>query len=50
MVNTVADDVQTIVDNQPIVLPQQGQEIREHTPLPQHLASAPQPQSLKTRT
>jgi hypothetical protein len=44
MVNTSADDVDTMVDNQPILLPEQGQEMREHTPQPQHLAPAPQPQ------
>ena len=32
MVNTSADDVDTIIDDQPIVLPEQGQEMREHTP------------------
>jgi hypothetical protein len=32
MVNTSADDVDTKLDDQPIVLPEQGQEMREHTP------------------
>jgi hypothetical protein len=41
MVNTSADDVDTMVDDQPIVLPEQCQEIHEHTPRPQPLASAP---------
>jgi hypothetical protein len=35
MINTSADDVDTMVDNQPIVLPEQGQEMLEHTPWPQ---------------
>jgi len=38
IVNTSADDVDTMVDNKPIVLPEQGQEMREHTPRPQRLA------------
>jgi hypothetical protein len=45
MVNTWADDVDTMVDDQPIVLPEQGQEIRE--PLPQPPAPAPQLQTLE---
>jgi len=40
MVNTSADDVDTMVDNQPTVRPAQGQEMREHTPRPQHPAPA----------
>jgi len=39
VVNTLTDDVDTIVDNQPIALPEQGQEMRKHTRLP----SAPDP-------
>jgi len=35
MVNRSADDVDTMVDNQPIVLPEQGQDMRELTPRPQ---------------
>jgi hypothetical protein len=31
MVNSSADEIDTRVDNQPIVLPEQGQEMREHT-------------------
>jgi len=49
MVNTSADDVVTMVDNQPIVLPEQGQEMREHTPRPQHPAPAPRPQTPDSR-
>jgi len=50
MVNTSADDVDTIVDNQPIMLPEQGQEMREHTSWLQHLAPAPWPQTLEPRS
>jgi len=46
MVNTSADDVNTVVDDQPIVLPVQGQEMHDHTPRPQPLAPAPRPQPL----
>jgi len=41
MVNTSADDVDTMVDNQPLVLPEQGQKMSDHTPWPQPTASAP---------
>jgi len=41
MVNTSADDVDTMVDDEPIVLPEQGQETREHTPRPQPLEPRP---------
>jgi hypothetical protein len=34
MVNTSADDVDTMVDDQPIMLPEQGLEIHQHTPRP----------------
>jgi hypothetical protein len=34
MVHTSADDANTMVDNEPTVLPQQGQEIRKLTPWP----------------
>jgi hypothetical protein len=49
MPNTVADDVDTMVDNQPIVLPEQGQEISEHTPQPQPPAPTPRPQTTEPR-
>ena len=49
MANTSADDVDTMVDNQPIVLPDQGQEMHKHTPRPQPLAPAPWPQTLEPR-
>jgi len=45
MVNTSADDEDTMVDDQPIMLPEQCQEMREHTPRPQPLAPAPRPQT-----
>ena len=45
MVNTSADDVVTMVDEQPIVLPEQGQEMRNNTPQPQPPAPAPWPQT-----
>jgi len=43
MVITSADDIDTMVDDQPIVLPEQDQEMRERTPWPQSLAPAPWP-------
>ena len=49
MVNTSADDVDTMVDDQPIVLPEQCQEMREHTPWPQPPAPAPRPQTPEPR-
>jgi len=48
MVNTSADDVDTMVDNQRIVLPNQGQKMREHTPQPQPPAPAPRPRTPET--
>jgi len=45
MVNTSADDADTMVDDQPTMLPEQGHEMREHTPRPQPPAPAPQPQT-----
>jgi hypothetical protein len=45
IVNTSADNVDTMVDDQPIVLPEQCQEMREHTPQPQPPALAPRPQT-----
>jgi len=43
MVNTSADDADTMVDDQPTVRPAQGQKMREHTPRPQPPAPAPRP-------
>ena len=43
MAITSADDVDTMVDDQPMVLPEQDQERRDHTPRPQSPAPAPQP-------
>jgi len=45
MVNTSADDADTMVDDEPTVLPEQGQEMREHTPRPQPPAPDPRPQT-----
>jgi hypothetical protein len=45
MVNTSADDVDSMLDDPPIVLPKQGQEMREHTPRPLPPAPAPRPQT-----
>jgi len=59
MVKTSADDVDTMVDDEPTVLPEQGQEMREHTPRPQPPAPAPRlqtpeppprPRTLETHT
>jgi len=47
MVNTSADDIDSMVYNQPIVLPEQGQEMCEHTPSPPLQAPAPWPQTLE---
>jgi hypothetical protein len=49
MVNTSADDVDTMVDDQPIVLAEQCQAMREHTPQPQPPAPAPPPQTADPR-
>jgi hypothetical protein len=49
MVNTSADDVDTMVDDQPIVLPEQGQEIRKNTTRPKPPAPAPRPQTPEPR-
>jgi hypothetical protein len=46
MVYTLADNVDTMIDNQRIVLPEQGQEMGEHTPCPQPLEPAPRPGTL----
>ena len=43
MVNTSADNVDTMVVDEPTVLPKQGQEMSEHTPRPQLQAPAPRP-------
>jgi hypothetical protein len=43
MVNTSAEDADTMVDDKPPVVPKQGHWMREHTPHPQPLASAPPP-------
>jgi len=45
MVKTWADDVDTMVDDHPIVLPEQCQEMCEHTPRPEPRAPTPRPQT-----
>jgi len=49
MVNTSADDVDTRVDNQPFMLPEQRQENRKHTSWPQPQAPAPRLQTSEPR-
>jgi hypothetical protein len=49
MVNTSEDDADTMVDDQPTVLPEQGQEMRKQTPWPQPLALTPRPQTPESR-
>jgi hypothetical protein len=49
MVNISADHIDTMVDNQPIVLPKQGQEMCEHTPRLQPPAPASRPQTPEPR-
>jgi hypothetical protein len=49
MVNTSADDADTMVEDQPTMLPVQGQEMHEHTPRPQPPAPAPRPQTPQPR-
>jgi hypothetical protein len=44
IVNTSADDIDTMVDDQPIMLPEQGQEMHGQTARPKPLAPAPRPQ------
>jgi hypothetical protein len=43
MVDTLADDAATMVDNQATVLPEQGQQMYEHTPQPHPPAPTTQP-------
>jgi len=45
MVNTSADDADTMVDDEPPMLLEQGQEMREHSPRPQPPAPSPLPQT-----
>ena len=47
MVNTSPDNVDTMVDNEAIVLYEQGQGMCDHTPRPQPLAPAPRRQTLE---
>jgi hypothetical protein len=48
MVNTSADDVDTMVDDQPIELPEPGQEISDNTLQPQTSKSHPGPETMHT--
>jgi hypothetical protein len=45
MVNTSGDDADTMVDDEPTVLPEQGQEMRKYTPWAQPPAPAPPPRT-----
>jgi len=47
IVKSPADAADTMVDDQPTVLPELGQDMREHTPWPQPTVPAPQPQTLE---
>jgi hypothetical protein len=47
MVNTSAYDVDTTVDDQPLVLPEQGQNMHKHIPWPQPPTPAPWPLALQ---
>ena len=47
MVNSSADNVDAIVDYQPIMLPDQGQEMHKFTLRPQPPMPAPRPQTLE---
>jgi hypothetical protein len=49
VVNTSADDVDTMGDDQPIEQSEPGQEMRMHTTWPQHLVHAPGPQTMEPR-
>jgi hypothetical protein len=49
MIHTSADDVDTMVDDQPIMLPAQRLLMREYTPPPQPRAPAPWPETPKHR-
>jgi len=48
MVHSSADDVDAMVEDQLIVLPEEGQEMREHCPQPHPLAPAPRPETLES--
>jgi hypothetical protein len=49
MLNPSANDAVTMVHDQPTVLPEQGQQMREHAPQPQPPAHTPRPQSPEPR-
>jgi hypothetical protein len=50
MVNTSVDNADTMVNAEPTVVPDQGQNMGKHNPRPQPLASAPRPRTLETHT
>jgi hypothetical protein len=50
MVNTSAEQVDTMVDDEPIVLPEQGQEMCKHAPQPEPPAPAPRQQTSEPRS
>jgi len=49
MVNTSADDVDTMADNQPLILPEQGHEMCEHSVRPQPPVPAPRTHTQEPR-
>jgi len=49
MVNSSADDVDSRVDDQPILLPEQTQEMHEHSAWTEPPAPAPRPHTLQPR-
>jgi len=49
MVNTLAEDVDSMVDDKPLVPPEQGQEMCEHTPQPEPQAPVPWPKTTEPR-
>ena len=49
MVNTSADDADTMVVDQPIVLPEHGLEMSHHTPQPEPPVPAPRPPTPEAR-
>ena len=48
MVTTSADDADTMVDGEPTMQPEQGQEMRDHTPRPQPPTPAARPHTAET--
>jgi hypothetical protein len=48
IVHTSADDVDILVNDEPVVVPDQAQQMRAHTPLPQPQVRAPHPQTFES--